>query len=315
MKISVVVRAYNEAEHLPKLFHGLEHQTRRPDQTILVDSGSTDDTVACARRLGVDEVVDIPKSEFTFGRSLNLGCAAAVGDLIVIPSAHVAPVYDTWIERLTQPLELDPKVAVAYGRQIGDARTRYSEQLIMQRWFPNESIPRQSHPFSNNANSAIRRDLWESEPYDEGLTGLEDLDFAKRMLDRGWYVSYVAEAPVVHVHEETWRGVLNRYRREAIAHKRIFEEQHISAAESFALFLRNVGSDYGHALLEGRLLRHAIEIPWFRSAQFLGSYQGFRQKGPVTRALKERFYYPDRPRRSTSEGVQPGLRIDYPEGE
>lgn len=310
MKISMVIRAYNEAAHLPKLLHGLDHQTRQPDQVIVVDSGSTDDTVQIAKAWGVHDIVHIPKEEFTFGRSLNLGVEAATGDVVVIPSAHVFPVYDTWVEKLVAPFA-DDEVAVAYGRQVWDERTRYSERRIMQRWFPPTSIARQSDPFSNNANSAIRRTRWEEHRYDESLTGLEDLAFAKQMLADGWAVSYVAEAPVVHVHEETWSSIRNRYRREAIAHKRIFDEQNISLGESLSLFFRNVLSDYGHAALEGELFRRFVEIPWFRSAQFLGSYEGFQQEGPITRALKERFYYPDAPTRPRSTDSPPGSVIDY----
>ena len=59
--VSIVIRALNEAEHLPALFSGLLRQTRRPDQVILVDSGSVDDTVAIAQAHGA-EVVHISPS-------------------------------------------------------------------------------------------------------------------------------------------------------------------------------------------------------------------------------------------------------------
>ena len=38
----------------------------------------------------------------------------------------------------------------------------------------------------------MRRSAWESQPYDEELTGLEDLDWAKRAMERGKGISYVA---------------------------------------------------------------------------------------------------------------------------
>jgi len=42
-------------------------------------------------------------------------------------------------------------------------------------------------------------------------------------LKRGERIAYIAEAPVVHVHRESWSQLTNRYRREAIAHRRIIE--------------------------------------------------------------------------------------------
>ena len=72
---SIVIRAYNEEKHIGRLLSGITHQTVADVQIILVDSGSTDSTVAIARTYPV-EVVSIRPQEFTFGRSLNLGVAA-----------------------------------------------------------------------------------------------------------------------------------------------------------------------------------------------------------------------------------------------
>lgn len=309
-RISAVIRAYNEGAHLPALLEGFAQQTVQVDQLILVDSGSSDDTVEVARRHGVDDIVPIAKDDFSFGRALNYGFEVAEGDLVLIPSAHVRPVYDTWVEHMIAPLVADERIGVSYGRQVGDERTKFSERQVMDRWFPRQSIKRQDHPFSNNANSCVRRTLWETYRYDEQLTGLEDLDFAKRIMGDGFYVSYVAEAPVVHVHEEDWPRLVNRYQREAIAHKRIFEEQEMPAGEAAWLWMRSVGSDLAHAAREGVLVDVAGEVVQFRSAQFLGTWRGFRQSGPVTRSLKERFYYPDAPGAS-EEPPPPGRPIAY----
>lgn len=308
MKITAVVRALNEEEHIGRLLVGLEQQTRQVDQIVLVDSGSTDQTVPIAERFGAD-VVHITPESFTFGRSLNFGCDAAKGDIIVIPSAHVFPLHSGWIESLVAPFD-DPEVAVSYGRQVGGDVTKFSEHRVMARWFPPVSDTRQRHPFCNNANAAVRRDVWKRLRYDESLTGLEDLEFAKRAQAEGMHVSYVAEAAVAHIHEEDWTQVQNRYRREAIAHKRIFNEQDMSPAEAARLIAANVVGDLGAAVRVGAL-QEFPGIVRFRIAQFVGTYQGFRQHGEVSAELKARFYYPDR-----AAGKSPALpegaeRIDY----
>ena len=63
-----VIRAYNEGAHLGRLLEGFEQQTVRPDEIIVVDSGSTDDTVAIARTAGC-VVERFAKDEFSFGRA------------------------------------------------------------------------------------------------------------------------------------------------------------------------------------------------------------------------------------------------------
>ena len=309
LKVTAVIRAYNEERHIGRLLSGLERQTQPPDEVIVVDSGSTDATVDIATHYGA-RIVTIEKEKFSFGRSLNLGCEAAKGDLLLNVSAHVYPVYDTFVSHITAPFA-DPKVGITYGRQIGDHRTKYSESRVLLKWFPTTNIPVQDHPFSNNANAVVRKSLWKKLRYDEELTGLEDLEFAKRAMAEDWKISYVADAPVVHVHEETWDRIRNRYRREAIAYARIMGQREISAVEAVGLAAANVVSDYVHAAREGVLFgENLVGVPAFRAAQFLGAWEGYRQQGRITEGLKRRFYYPLSPAEPPTAEA-PGELIDY----
>ena len=290
MKCSIVIRAFNEAEHLGRLLEGISRQTLKDVELVLVDSGSTDSTVDIATGSGA-KIVHVLPEEFTFGRSLNLGVEAASHPLIVIASAHVYPVYPDWLERLLEPLS-DPRVALTYGKQRGGETTRFSERQIFTQWYPEHSDPRQAHPFCNNANAAIRRSVWERHGYDETLTGLEDLAWANWALHEGYAISYVAEAEIVHVHNETPRGVYNRYRREAMAFKRIFPNEHFGLWNLIRLVVGNIVNDLWHAFQSRSLKSHFPSIFWFRWMQFWGTYQGYRQSGPLTWQLRQTFYYP-----------------------
>jgi glycosyltransferase involved in cell wall biosynthesis len=287
-------------------------QRRRPDEVIIVDSGSTDATVAVASAFDV-AVVSIDPEHFSFGHALNLGLQHASSEFAMFASAHVYPVYDTWIEHLLAPFE-DETIALTYGRQQTPPDGRFSEQRLLEQWFPNQSTRRQRHPFCNNANAAIRRSVWEEQRYDEELTGLEDLDWARRAMDAGHRIAYVAEAPIIHVHNERFAQVLNRYRREAIAHKDIYRDQEMSGATALRLAAANVWGDLRESRRRGMLRDNLRDIPMFRVAQFLGTYQGFRQQGPVTEVLKRRFYYPSGPSAALpSEKADIGEAINYDE--
>jgi glycosyltransferase involved in cell wall biosynthesis len=288
--VSIVIRALNEAEHLPALFSGLLRQSRQPDQVVLVDSGSVDDTVAIARAHGA-EVVHIAPDEFSFGRALNLGCTAATSDVLVIVSAHVYPLDEKWLDLLVAPFER-PEVGLVYGGQTGDSRSHFSELELLRTWFPEVGDDDQQTPFCNNANCAVRAEAWRSLPYDETLTGLEDLDWAKRALAAGWKLVYAADARVAHIHNEPFAKTRNRYRREAIAHRRIFHDQHVNLFEALGLFALAVGRDYLAAAARRRLWSNVTSIPRFRAAQYLGTWEGFRHRGEVSTSLRRRFYYP-----------------------
>jgi glycosyltransferase involved in cell wall biosynthesis len=286
---SILIRAYNEEKHIGRLLEGIRQQTIKDVEIILVDSGSTDATVSVAESFGA-RIVRIPSAEFTFGRSLNFGVRAATRELIVIASAHVYPVYPDWLETLLNPFE-DEKVALTYGKQRGPEFAKFSEQQIFHRWYPDATNLNQATAFCNNANAAIRKSLWEKNPYDETLTGLEDLAWAKWAKEQGHKIAYVAEAEIIHVHNETPRGVFNRYRREAMAFKKIHPEAHFNLYDFVRLTVANIFSDLYHAALERALMKNLASIFWFRYMQFNGTRLGYRESSLLTAQLRETFYY------------------------
>lgn len=290
---SVIIRAYNEEAHIGKLLFGLRKQTRPPEEIILVDSGSTDKTVEIAKSFGV-KIVSIKKSEFTFGRSLNIGCRAATGDILIIASAHVFPTQSTWVEEMLSPFS-DGKVEIVYGKQSGCETTKFSEHCIFRSWFPEASDFDQKSLFCNNANSAIRRSRWLEMPYDENLTGLEDIAWAGalRKANPETKIVYNAEAEVVHVHDESFKQITNRYFRESLALAYIKPEMRMHFGDATHLFFRNVVSDLQEAFKTNQFFAQSGSIVSFRAAQFFGAWKARRQSSlNLNKALHERLYYP-----------------------
>lgn len=315
-KCTLVIRCNNEERHIGRLLHGVMQQTLREVEIVIVDSGSTDGTITVAERFPT-RILSIKPEDFSFGHSLNAGCRAAKGEFIVIASGHVYPIYKDWLAKLLEPFK-DPKVALVYGKQRGGKTTTFSEHQVFTKWYADRSNFKQDHPFCNNANAAIRRKLWKQLPYNEELTGLEDIDWAKRAMKSGYTITYVADAEVVHVHNETSLQTYNRYRREAIALKRISPDEHFHFGDFLRLFLTNVISDYGQALRDGQLRRQWLVILRFRLMQFWGTYRGFAHRTQVTSGLKRTFYYPNH--RGRQEDIHPQLLehrllIDYQTGE
>ncbi len=307
---SVVIRAFNEEKHIGRLLDGISQQTEKNVQVILVDSGSTDCTVDIALQKDVD-LVRIDPREFTFGRSLNVGIAQAEAEHVVIASAHVYPVYPDWIEKLLAPF-LDPSIALVYGKQRGAENSHYSEKQIFTHWYGEHSSIPQPHPFCNNANAAIRKDLWEDRPYNENLPGLEDLEWAQWVMSHQYRIAYSAEAEVIHVHNETWRGIHNRYLREGMAFKQIYPHEQFNRMDQMRLFWENTMSDLRQALHQRVFIREIGNIVRFRWLQFLGTYQGYKQSGPLTWQLRQSFYYPRNNVRQRTHAMSRGIEpIEY----
>jgi rhamnosyltransferase len=136
MLASLVIRTYNEEKHLDELLTQVHQQkcTLVNLEIVIVDSGSTDKTLEIANRHGC-RVTHIKKSDFTFGRSLNIGCEFAKGELLVFVSGHCIPANPDWLDELCKPL-VERQVAYSYGRQIGRDTTKYSEGRHFDKWYP-----------------------------------------------------------------------------------------------------------------------------------------------------------------------------------
>jgi 2-desacetyl-2-hydroxyethyl bacteriochlorophyllide A dehydrogenase len=245
---SIIIRSYNESRHLPDLLRAIKNQGYGDYEILVVDSGSIDGTREIAAQFA-DSVIPIHSGDFTFGYSLNIGIQAAKGRFIVIVSAHTLPTNEDWLANLIRPLH-DDQTAMVYGRQLGGPTSKFSETRDLQRTFgAQRRILKPPHFFANNANSAIRRALWNDHPFDETLLGLEDIEWAKYWMERDFKVVYEPQAAIYHIHEESWWQVRRRYFREAVAARRIgIKGVPQALATPFKESLRTV-TDLGHLLL------------------------------------------------------------------
>jgi hypothetical protein len=63
----------------------------------------------------------------------------------------------------------------------------------------------------SNANSAIRKSVWEATRFPDDLKVFEDVGIAKRILDSGWCIVYEPEAAVYHSHDFPMDVLFKRY--------------------------------------------------------------------------------------------------------
>jgi len=291
-RVSIVFRSLNEE----KWFGGALAACHAQQcdgfdmEIVLVDSGSTDRTLEIAEDYAV-RIFHIKKSEFTFGRSLNIGCEAATGNILVFISAHCIPSHDRWLNNLITPLAAGT-VDYVYGKQIGHDVTRYSEHQVFAQYYGEANKIPQSDLFCNNANAAITKELWAKYRFDEEVTGLEDLVLAKEIAKHGGRLGYVADAPVIHIHEETYTQIRRRYYREALTMREVFPEVHFNFGDFVRYFTAGVLHDFSEALEDKKFFSTVPEIFMFRLMQYWGAYSGHNEHRVLSRAQKEQYYYP-----------------------
>ena len=128
--------------------------------------------------------------------------------------------------------------------------------------------------------------------FDEDLTGLEDMELAKRLVADGMMISYVAEASVVHIHEESWSKIRLRYEREAIALQKIMPEVHVNFIDATRYFISSLYHDFIVAFQKQCVWRNISGIFMFRLMQYWGTYRGNHEHRKLSRQIKESYFYP-----------------------
>lgn len=278
---SIIIRAFNEERWLPDVMSAIQRQRYRDFEVLLVDSGSLDRTREIAAAGGA-RIVRLRKEDFTYGYALNLGIREARGRFMAIVSAHAIPADERWLESLIEPLR-SADTAVVFGGQRGHAVSKFSEARDFERVFP--GAPQwmdDEHVFVNNANAAVRRDLWEQHPFDEGLPGLEDAQWAMHWLARGKAVRYEPAACVYHVHTESWPQVRERYYREGMAGRWAKVRIIRNIPGEVWRELTWCGWDMLLAARAGRMGSLAREILLYRYHKTMGIVQGILDSRKIT---------------------------------
>lgn len=209
--ISLVATVLNEGTSLHRLMQSLLAQTRSPDEIVIVDGGSTDDTVAIlhsyADRLPLRVLVE-PGCNISRGR--NVAIAAAQGDIIAVTDAGVR-LTDKWLEHLTQPLLDDPNMQVASGFFRADPHTLF-EAAMGATVLPlrDEISPAAFLPSSRSV--AFRKTVWEIVGgYPEWLDYSEDLVFDLRLKQSGAAFAFAPDALVYFRPRGSLRAFFKQY--------------------------------------------------------------------------------------------------------
>ena len=197
LSISLVVPVKNEEGSLAELISSIRAQTRPPDEVVLVDGGSTDRTVALARRLTKDDARSrvLEAGEATPGRGRNVGIAAASHDWIALTDAGIR-LEPTWLERLLEVVRRMPAVEVVYGN-CEPVVTSFFQRCAALAYGPAKQRRPSGWmraPFI--ASALIRRDVWRAVGRFPDLRASEDLIFMERIQQRGFKTAWAPAAMV-----------------------------------------------------------------------------------------------------------------------
>lgn len=194
--VSIVIRTRNERAWLPTTLRGVLGQSfADPIEIIVVDSGSTDDTLSIAEASGA-RIVHL-RQEYRAGLAINAGVAASRAPICVFLSAPAFPIDDQWLEHLIAPLRNGPSDLVGtFSRHQPLPGACPSEDGFLTQVFTETTT---SATFSA-VSGAVRRDALIAHPWHESCMGIDDLEWAARIRAAGLGFEYAPKSVVVRSH-------------------------------------------------------------------------------------------------------------------
>jgi GT2 family glycosyltransferase len=224
-RVSVIIPNWNGAHHLPTCLDALLRQTYTDFETILVDNGSSDDSLELlARDYPEIELIALPTNRGYAG-GCKAGIEAASGEVLVLLNndTEVAP---TWLEALIEALDQHPEAGMATPKVLlWDDRTRLHTTGDYVRtngipdsrgvWEKDEGqYDDQTFVFgASGVAPAYRRTMLE----EIGLLDAdyqsycEDVDLSWRAQLAGYRCIYAPEAVLYHKVSATGKGTLRSF--------------------------------------------------------------------------------------------------------
>jgi len=168
-----------------------------------------------------------------------------------------------------------------------------SEKQIFLEYFP-ENESNKIKDFANNANSAIKKSIWKKIKFDEKLTGLEDIYYAKTLIKKNYFVKYIKEAGIYHIHNETPMQIKWRFQREAIALKKIYNDLNPRYRNILSFFFSSTYRDI-RALIKSKdwEFKKIFSIFVYRFFQCYGIFCA-KNNNQITPEKFKMFYYPNK---------------------
>jgi O-antigen biosynthesis protein len=220
--VTVAIPVLNGGRYLEEVLTAVRAQeVDREVEILVVDSGSTDGSVAIARRF--DAVIhEIDRADFSHGGTRNRMVELARGEHVAFLTQDATPASTRWLASLLEGFEQAPDVAAVFGpheprpdashmikcemerhfatwgdggRRIDVQRLdRSPEGISAYRRFPGATT------FLSDVNCCIARRAWERVPYRE-VPYAEDQLLGRELVEAGFAKVFHPEARVVHSHD------------------------------------------------------------------------------------------------------------------
>jgi rhamnosyltransferase len=230
--VTVAILTYNGETYLRRILEMVSSQELDGEvETLIIDSGSTDSTLAIVASFPNVRLHQIPNSEFGHGKTRNLAASLARGTFIAYLTHDAIPSNTFWLRELIAPFDIDDRIVAVMGKQVprpgcfpllkyeirgvfAGFGPDFGTSIFYLDDFVKDEGVLNAISFYSDVNSAARRDfLVNTLPYRD-VRYAEDQLFGKDLVEAGFRKAYAPRGAVEHSNDLT----LDEYRH------RIFDE-------------------------------------------------------------------------------------------
>ena len=285
MKVNLFIPTLNAGNIWKEVLEGVHMQGFPLSKIIIIDSGSTDQTLELSGELRTD-LIQIDKQDFDHGGTRQLAVEKfSDADIFVFLTQDAILANPDAIQLMVEALEQDPTLGMVYGRQLPHKDAKVLEAHARLYNYPPASKIKSLKDADrygiktiscSNSFAAYRKTAYfEVNGFPAGSILGEDVLIAGKMLLKGWKMAYLGDAKVHHSHDYSALEEFKRYFDIGVFHVNndwIFEHFGRAEGEGFK-FLK---SEVTHVLNHNPLILPKSVIATF--SKFIGYKLGLNYR-------------------------------------
>ena len=201
--VSIVVPVYNGAKTIRATIEHLLRQSLKPDEIIVVDDGSTDETASILKSFG-SRIKTLSKTNGGPASARNAGARLSIGTLIAFTDSDCFP-DENWLREMVKGFH-SLRTGGVGGMVCASSAGLIGEYIDLHRWMNPQYADDGKVLYLVTANACFRSDvLFRANLFDERFpkAGGEDTELSVRLRNFGYELAFVESAIVLHRHRRT----------------------------------------------------------------------------------------------------------------
>lgn len=281
--VSIIILTKNGGKFLRSLLESLYNQNGiSKAEVIVIDSGSSDDTLDIIAGFPAARLHTIPPAEFGHGKTRNLGAQLARGEFLVYLPQDATPIGSDWLTNLLRPFENHNVVGV-FGKQVARDHASPMERFFLSRTYHDRAEIRLlgqredaslARCFFSTVSGAVRAATLKQHPFREDIIMSEDQAWASEVMRCGQAIAYEPSAQVLHSHQYGISAIFTRNFDSGYSIWQIFRGRtEISSLTALA----NLADEAVFVAKHGSVVDWLRFVP-YETARHLGFWLGLRAR-------------------------------------